>query len=326
MRNSYPATRRSEKSTRRCVSVALLAFALTACSSPAPVQRPSPAARIYDVRTQRFVTEAALVADLADARYRLLGESHDNAVHHAIRARLLTEIAKQGKHPAVAMEQFDLDHDDALRAAQNAGADAEQIATAGALDRTGWQWPLHAPIIAAALASHLPLRAANLSRKALSGDLDALLQHDPRLQARLGAARWTDLQANALRADIVDSHCHSLPDAIVPRLVLAQRMRDTAMAQALVDDATADGAVLLAGNGHVRNDLGVPVYLHAQGLAAAQGRSVSVGFIEVNTDDEGDVDFPRRAIAAHPGFDYVWLTPAITRPDPCEAFRRGPKD
>lgn len=290
------------------------------------MQRPSAGAWIYDVHARRFVTEAALVADLANARYRLLGEIHDNAAHHAIRARLLTEMAQRGAYPVVAMEQFDLDHDDALRAAQNAGADAEQIATAGALDRRGWRWPLHAPIVAAAIASHLPLRAANLSRNALRGDLDAVLQHDPRLRMRLRAARWTDAQARELRTDIVDSHCHSLPDAIVPRLVLGQRMRDAAMAQALVDDATADGAVLIAGNGHVRNDLGVPIYLHAPELADAQARSVSVGFIEVNPEDEHDGDFPRHAVAAVPGFDYVWLTPAITRPDPCEALRHAPKE
>jgi uncharacterized iron-regulated protein len=213
----------------------------------------------------------------------------------------------------------------ALLAAENAGDNIEQVATAGELDRKGWQWPLHEPIVAAALALHLPLRAGNLSRTVLSGDLDAAQREHPRMETRLRAARWTDAQASELRADIAESHCNMLPDAIVPKLVLGQRMRDAAMAQALVDDATADGAVLIAGNGHVRHDLGVPVYLHAPGLAGAHARSVSVGFIEVNADDERDPDFPRRVIAAHPGFDVVFLTPAIARPDPCEAFRRRPK-
>jgi uncharacterized iron-regulated protein len=316
----------SETSTRRCVSVVvLLVFALGACSSPAPARQAPAPTRIYDVRAGRFVDEAALVADLARARYRLLGEIHDNPLHHTIRARLLGEIARRGVHPAVVMEQFDLDHEMALRAAQNAGENAEQVASAGELDRKGWQWPLHEPIIAAALALRLPLRAGNLSRTALSGDLDAVLRERPRVEARLRAARWTDAQASELRADIVESHCNMLPDAIVPKLVLGQRMRDAAMAQALVDDATADGAILIAGNGHVRGDLGVPVYLHAPGLAGARARSISVGFVEVSADDERDAEFPRRVIAAHPGFNVVFLTPAVARPDPCDAFRRGPK-
>ncbi|HEX6795612.1 MAG TPA: ChaN family lipoprotein [Casimicrobiaceae bacterium] len=315
-----------ETSTRRCVNVVvLLVFALGACSSPARVQQAPAPTRIYDVRAKHFIGEPALVADLAGARYRLLGEIHDDPLHHTIRARLLHEIARRGLRPAVVMEQFDLDHDGALRAAQNAGEDAEQAASAGELDRKGWQWPLHEPIVAAALALHLPLRAGNLSRTALSGDLDAAQREHPRMETRLRAARWTDAQASELRSDIVESHCNMLPDAIVPKLVLGQRMRDAAMAQALVDDATADGAVLIAGNGHVRDDLGVPVYLRAPGLGGADSRSISVGFIEVNAGDERDAEFPQRLIAANPGFDVVFLTPAIARPDPCEAFRRGSK-
>jgi uncharacterized iron-regulated protein len=317
--------RHSEASTRRCVSFAgLVAATLTACSS-APLQ-PSPNARIYDVHARRFVTEPALVADLAVARYRLLGEIHDDPAHHAIRARLLSEIAERGAHPAVVMEQFDLDHDDALRAAQHAGGDAEQVATAGALDRKGWQWPLHEPIVAAALASRLPLRAGNLSRSALSGDLDDALERHPALRTRFHAARWTEVQARELRADIVESHCGLLPENVVPRLVLAQRMRDAAMAQALVDDATSDGAILIAGNEHVRADRGVPVYLHARGLPGAGARSVSVGFVEAGASEERAADLPAHAVANDPGFDYLWFTPPVARDDPCQSRRAAPSD
>ena len=281
--------------------------------------------RIYDVHARRFVAEPALVDALASARFRLLGEIHDDPAHHAIRARLLREIAGRGLRPAVVMEQFDLDHDAALRAAQKAGADAERAAAAGALDRKGWQWPMHRPIVAQALASHLPLRAGNLSRSALRGDLGRYLDDHPRLAKRLAGARWTDAKAQALRSDIVDSHCHMLPDAVVPTLVLAQRMRDAAMAQALVDDATEDGAVLIAGNGHVRDDLGVPVYLDEPD-GSAKSRSISVGFLEAGADDARAPGFPHSIVAANPGFDYVVLTPEIARPDPCEAFRTTPKD
>jgi len=286
--------------------------------------QPEPA-RIYDVHARRFVDEATLVDALASARFRLLGEIHDDPAHHAIRARLLREIAARGLRPAVVMEQFDLDHDAALRAAQRAHADADAVATQGALDRKGWQWPMHRPIVEQALASKLPLRAGNLARAALRGDLDAALHRHPRVAERLHGARWTDAQAQALRSDIVLAHCNMLPDAIVPTLVLAQRIRDAAMAQALVDDATANGAVLIAGNGHVRDDLGVPVYLRVPDHRGARSTSISVGFLEASADDAEADTFPRALIAANPGYDYVVITPAIERPDPCAAFRRTPK-
>ena len=318
--------RRWRTRTRRFAGIAaLLILAVSASSSGRVEQPPAEAPRVYDVSARRFVTEKTLVDALAHARFRLLGEIHDDPVHHAVRARLLREIAARGLHPAVVMEQFDLDNDEALRAAQHAHADADDVAAAGALDRKGWQWPMHRPIIAAALASGLPIRAGNLSRRTLGGDLEAVLRDMPALALRVRDAPWTDAQAHALRQDIVDSHCGMLPDAIVPKLVLAQRMRDAAMAQALVDDATADGAVLIAGNGHVRSDLGVPVYLDATGPGAAKTRTLGVGFLEASDDDPRAGDFAERLVAANPGFDYVVLSPPIARPDPCEAFRKSPK-
>jgi len=296
---------------------ALLCAGLAACASPAT---PS---SIWDVRAARFIDEPQLVAELAAARYRLLGEIHDDPAHHAIRARLITAIAAAGARPAVVFEQFDLDHDAALVAAQAAGADAEQLAAAAHLDTRGWAWPLHKPVIDAALAAHLPLRAGNLPRGQLrSVDASALdAERATPWSARLQAARWSDAQSARLRADIVESHCGKLPEAAVPRLVLAQRVRDAAMAQALADAATVDGAILVAGNGHVRNDLAVPVYLHAAGTPDAQARSLSVGFIEVSREEASAGDFAQRVAREHPGFDYLWLTPPIARGDPCERMR-----
>ena len=97
-------------------------------------------------------------------------------------------------------------------------------------------------------------------------------------------------------------------------------MRDAAMAQALVDAATADGAVLIAGDGHVRANLGVPVYLHAAGLPGAGARSLSVGFVEADANATRDRAAVARLVDEHPGFDYLVVTPPIARPDPCAQF------
>jgi len=297
----------------------LLCTALAACRSPAPGGEPAPEPRIWDVRAARFVSERQLVAGLAAARYRLLGEVHDNPAHHTIRARLIAAIAATGARPAIVFEQRDLDHDAAIMAAQATGADAEQIADAGRLDRKAWQWPLHKPIVDAALSNGLPLRAGNMPRESLRGDLQAALDKDSGAiwYARFHATRWSEAQAAALRVDIVEGHCGKLPEAVLPRILLAQRIRDAAMAQALANDATAGGAILIAGNGHVRADLGVPVYLHAPELPDADSLSVSLGLIEVKPDDERAGDFPRETAAANPGFDYLWFTPPAPREDPC---------
>jgi uncharacterized iron-regulated protein len=318
MRSSCLATWHSPTSTRRFARVVALACAaLAACAAPTPVAQPR--AEIIDVDAGRFVDEATLVANLAQARYRLLGELHDDPAHHAIRARLIGAIAASGARPAVVLEQFDLDHDAALRAAQQAGANAEQLADAGRLDRRGWAWPLHEPIVAQALALHLPLRAGNLPHAAGAGPGALVADLNAMAHERLAKARWGDAQEHTLRSDIAEGHCGALPPAVVPKLAAAQRERDAAMAQALVDAATADGAILVAGNGHVRKDLGVPLYLHAPGLPDASARSVSVGFIEV-AYDEARAEPARKLAAEHPGFDYLWVTAPVARDDPCKAF------
>ena len=319
-------SRRSGRRPFVCMAsgIVVLCAALAACSSRAPIDAPSGQPRIWDVRAERFVSERQLVADIAAARYRLLGEVHDNPAHHDIRARLIAAIADTGARPAVVLEQFDLDHDDALLGAQAARTDAEQLVEAGKFDRNSWKWPLHKPIIEVALATRLLVRAGNVSRAQLRGDFQAevVTNTDAIWYPRLRAAHWTESHAHMLRAEIIDSHCGQLPEAIVPRLVLAQRVRDAALAQALVSAATADGAVLIAGNGHVRADIAVPVYLNVAGLPDAGGRSVSVGFIEVRPGDEHDGAFPGQLVADHPGFDYIWVTQPVARDDPCERFSR----
>jgi uncharacterized iron-regulated protein len=67
------------------------------------------------------------------------------------------------------------------------------------------------------------------------------------------------------------------------------------------------GVVLLAGNGHVRTDIGAPRWLKPEVRAVSQ----AVGWLE-----EGSADARSRA------FDAVRVTPAQPRPDPCEGMRK----
>ena len=305
------------------VSALLLLWPMTACQSTVPAED-QPWQRIWDTRAQRFITTTDLVDQLAAARFRLLGEVHDNANHHVLRASLITRMVTKGVHPAVAFEQFDIAHDGALASTQSRSVDAEQLAAAGELDRKSWRWPLHKPLVEAALDAKLPIRAANLGRAELLpvvrrgiGSLP-----DAPWRRRFDAARWTQGDEAALREDIVESHCHALPESAIPSLMLAQRVRDAAMAEALVSAATDDGAILIAGNGHTRNDLGVPLYLHARGLRDADARVVSVGFIEMAPQEARVADFPRNVLSGRGEFDYVWFTAPAEREDPCAGLQK----
>jgi uncharacterized iron-regulated protein len=233
-------------------------------------------------------------------------------------------IVRRGRRPAIAMEQFDREHQAALdRARAERPGDAGYVADAAQFDRRGWQWPFYEPVVALALARDLPLVAANLSRR----DAFAVVERgDAALGEatadRLGLARALGpAQAAAVEAAVRDGHCGKLPERLVPGMAAAQRARDAVMADALLARASA-GGVLVAGNGHVRRDLGVPMHL---AVRAPQRSVLAVGILEVVEGRARAGDDRAPAAGDRPQFDVALFTPRTDRPDPCAGFapRRG---
>ena len=311
---------------RVAVALAAAIVAIAGCAAQGSPSSGNP--QIWDLRAGRFITEDQLVARLVGARYRLLGEVHDNAEPHRLRAGLIRRIAANGLRPAVVFEQFGLERDAALIAAQGAqpggNADPDSVAAAGGIVGKAWQWPLHKPLVEAALMERLPLRAGNPERAELmrAARAPAGSVPDTRWGKRFASTPWSPQQDAILRTDIVDGHCGKLPEQATAAIVRAQRMRDAALAQALVDSATGDGAILIAGNGHVQHDVAVPVYLRADGDPA--GAAISVGFIEAAPADRQSVDFPRAFLGPRPAYDVAWFTTVTPRGDPCAQMPAAP--
>uniref|UniRef100_UPI0035320FE6 ChaN family lipoprotein n=1 Tax=Cupriavidus sp. WGlv3 TaxID=2919924 RepID=UPI0035320FE6 len=238
-------------------------------------------------------------AAFAGKPYVLLGEVHDNAAGQQQRLAALARALEQGWRPAIAMEQFDRERQaDIDRARRERPRDADYlIAQAGG---GAWQWPLYKPVVALALQYDLPLVAANLSRadagKIVRGGLDGLFSADERQQLGLTGALPPDLVA-AQTAVLDRGHCGNFPKAMLPGMLAAQAARDAVMAQALRPYA-GRGAVLIAGNGHVRRDVGVPRW-----LGGDAGQALSIGYVE-SAPDKGE-------------FDMAVVVPAVERKDPC---------
>ena len=253
------------------------------------------------------------VALMRQADHVLLGEVHDNPVHHLERAKLITALAD--RRPTVVFEQFSRSADAAL--ATPVVGDLEAWVDRAGLDRKGWAWPLHRPLIEAAQAANLRLRGGNLERDEVRQIARQGASAAPAdLASRLAAPLPTSA-ATALDNGLIEGHCGQLPASAVPRMRDAQAARDAAMADALLR-AVADGAsstVLIAGNGHVRRDHGVPLWLLRQQPTA---KVLSVGFLEVGADGQPP-PAAERAV-----YDMVWITPRQGRPDPCAGFLLPP--
>lgn len=299
---------------RRRLATVLLALALLGAAPlpewQAPIGRTHPlTGTIWDVRAAAPIARETLITRLAARRYVLLGEKHDNPDHHRLQAWVLGALVAAGRRPAVAFEMFRADQADAI-ARHLAGSpdDARGLGEALQWAQSGWPaWSLYQPIVEVALAAKLPLVAANLSAAATAalraGGVGALDAAEVR---RLGLDRpFPDDVRQKLAADIRDAHCGHGPDRIVDGFVGMQRARDAHMAAAL-REAAGDGAVLIAGAGHVRRDVGVPRVL-------PDADTVSLAFVEVRADM---TTVPALAV------DYVWLTPRVDDRDPCERFKK----
>ena len=301
--------------------VALLTSACSARTPENPAVWESPlrqdhglVGRIWDSRLQRFVTPGELLDSLREARFLLLGEKHDNADHHRLQLAVLESLISAGALSGAAFEMID-----ASRAGKLKGIAGREFADAGALKSwlewdDDWNWEFYSPLLLAALAADLPLATANIDEGAVMG----IYRGDgPALPENVYDAE----AMGKFHADIDESHCGLLPESQFPAMVRIQQSRDLAMARAMVALAgDAGAALLIAGNYHARQDLGVPNYLLALEPGLRREQIISLSFVEVQPDETVPVTYLERfgGIAEH---DYLWFTPAVEEQDYCAQLR-----
>ncbi len=279
------------------LGVVLVCLPLGACARWPALDEPSPAA-----------VSAALVERMAAADLILIGELHDNVAMHRQRLAWLDLLADRVPI-TVAMEQFDADAQAALEAAraeQRPGEPlpdrARRIAQAAGFRFDGWDWSLYGPVVELALRRDWPLVGANLS----SAQTFAIARGQSHPLADRAPSAWGPQVEKAQSDAIEQGHCGLMPPSMLPPMVRAQRARDAQMAEALIT-ARQGGrtVVLLAGNGHVRRDVGVPLHLADM---AGGARVLSVGLLE-----------PGEAPASP--YDVIRVFPVQPRADPCRALR-----
>lgn len=287
---------------KTCPLLGLLVLA--GCAQQLPGGRDLPAdERIVEVATGREISRAELLQRLRASDYALLGEQHDNAAHHARRGELLNDLGAAA--PVVAEH---LTRGLAVQPPQPGGALLPRLEAAG-FEAKGWRWPLHEPLFAAAAAPGRTLLGGNAPRElvrqvARQGE-SALT---PELAAVTRPAPLAESAQAALDADLVQGHCGMLAGERLVGMRWAQRARDAAMWLSLREAAgRARPVVLLAGNGHVRLDYGVPQLARQ---AQPGTKLLSVGFVDAGS------------LRAGAPYSYVWVTPAPAgRGDPCEGMK-----
>lgn len=266
-------------------------------------------AQIVDTASGERVSREQLLQVLAAQDYVLLGELHDNAAHHRLRGELLAELAGRSTVAVVA------EHLERGRRFSSSG-DLQADLTAAGFDPKGWRWPLHEGLFAPVADANIPLLGGNIPRETARG---AVRQGKAALPAELAqlieTAPLSQTAQAALDADLLQSHCGQLPASMLEGLRLAQRARDAAMFDAMRHNAVKP-VVLVAGNGHVRLDYGVPDLIRTH---ETEARFVSVGFQEITSASDAPI-----IADPVPPYDFVIITAAPEkREDPCLGFPKS---
>jgi uncharacterized iron-regulated protein len=269
--------------------------------------------RIWSNQTGGYITADALAKGLRETRYTLLGEKHDNPDHHRLQAWIIDALLTAGRHGVVAFEMLDDDDVTALAALEN--PTPKSVAQAVHWTRSGWPpFVIYAPVFEAALTSGARLAAAHPTRDTLRTVMKEGIDAWPTARTvRLGLDHPLPGAHQAdLRREIVETHCGHAPTKMVDAMMVAQQVKDAWMAWRLAQSIDTRGGVLIAGNGHVRRDRGVPRALTFHG----GGQTGIVGILEVDDDRTSPQAYPLSL------YDYVWFTPRLDDLDPCERFKR----
>lgn len=209
---------------------------LVACASPTPA-------------TDAAQSETALL---------LLGEQHDEPIHHRLEREMVAALAGRGVLAALAIEMADSPFSTAGLSPQ---AREDEVRRALRWDAQGWPWADYGPSVMVAVAAGVPVVGTNLDRARLRAAMA-----DASLDGQLpGPAIKAQQQA------IREGHCGLLPESQIGPMTRMQIARDRAMAATLTTLVVPGKTVLLlAGAGHVDPAVGIPQHLPS-GLA---GQSV----------------------------------------------------
>jgi len=254
-----------------------------------------------DGKTGAALTYSDVVARATAAKAVLVGEQHDQAVHHRLQAALLTSLAAASADDhrplQVGLEMVSIDHQQPLDAFAQGDLDVDGVRDAlDWVETWGHDFEAYRSLFAAAQQTKTPMFALNVPRswvRAVSkSPVDAV---DPELRAKLPPLDLNDPIHKQALVEFFEQHHPPVPSKKGHKNPVEGFYR----VQVLWDDGMAhhahqrlktlpEGRVLLvAGSGHIAAYRAVPDRLaRRMGLPMADGRQVLT--IVPVTLDEGE--------------------------------------
>lgn len=278
--------------------------------------------KLWDMKSRSFIDEATLLSRINAANVVLLGEVHDNPLHHDFQKKLLQAQLDSGSRPSLLMEQFNSDSQEQLDAALANPNRDEAFSHAAEFIKFG-DWQLYAPLLSMAVDYKLPVIAANISNAQLKPVMQQGFNvYDPEDLKRVAVeAVWSESRDNFLSLSMEGTHCGQLSPQSRAGLVRGQRLRDALMVNAAVS-SFGRGIVGIVGRNHARRDIGLPLYFAARNPAA---RILSIGMIEVASGNDAPEKYATETATGEAAFDVIWFSPRLERVgknEPCAGLEK----
>jgi uncharacterized iron-regulated protein len=229
----------------------------------------------------------------------LVGEQHDAAEHQALQAALVRQLSAEHALAALVIEMAEAG-DSTADLPPTADEATVKLALRWDVNRQAWPWTAYGPAIMAAVGAGVPVLGGNLPANGMrAAMLDAALDN-----------ALNPASLSAQQAQIREGHCNLLPESQIAPMTRIQIARDQSLAHTAVSALRTGKTVLLvAGNQHVRRDLGVPAFLPAE----QPYRNLLA--LPANLSEGGNAGQA----------DRLWTSPALTPRDHCAEFKQQQK-
>jgi uncharacterized iron-regulated protein len=302
---------------------------LTGCSTesindsyPVTLVNHSLSGKIWDVKAKHFIEREVLLENIHQSNFIFLGETHDNTLHHEYQAWVIDNLYTSGFTALVAMEMINSAQGEIIK--NKPYESSVRLIDDLNLVKTTWRYESRYKVLFdSILHAGYKFLPANLDRKSIVEiAMKGKENIPPGILSYLKKNPLSDKQKMDLKEEIIKSHCGMENPHMVNAMMLTQSVKDAVMADSMLRNISVDKRILISGSGHARSDRGVPMYIRGEKRDA---RILSLAWLEVidqlnevkqYSEQWGDSSLP---------FDYVWFTPRVNRPDPCESFRQHMK-
>jgi len=307
-------------SRKICFAIVSLLFATISYADDMVLTDHPLVGKVWDMNSLSFVDEAEMLKRISASKVLLLGEVHDNVVHHELQQKLLMARIESGDEPALMMEQLDALSQPILDQSL-AGEDRDMVLNNVTALIKFSDKQFYTPLLAIAIDNDLPVIAANVPNHHLRPVIwDGYEAYDADELKRLMVEDvWNESRQEYLAKNMGGAHCGQLREELRVGLTRSQRLRDALMTDSAV--ASVDrGVVAIVGSSHARYDIGLPLYFAAR---TPSSQILSIGFVEVTENANDPSSYNRISATGEAPYDVMWFTPRMDREDPCANFDKS---